>query len=93
MFFSSSEFCGQRRSGGNRRGHVNEGKLTAASFFIAARPILFAVHQFIEGFCVVWAWTGFFRPAVTHDMGAAFMLYAQGLLPFLLPLSVLLFEA
>ena len=28
----------------------------------------------------------------THDMGAAFMLYAQGLLPFLLPLSVLLFE-
>jgi hypothetical protein len=26
-------------------------------------------------------------------MGAAFMLYAQGLLPFLLPLSVLLFEA
>jgi hypothetical protein len=34
----------------------------------------------------------FFRPAVAHDMGAAFMLYAQGLLPFLLPLSVLLFE-
>src|SRR6202042_1465412 len=30
---------------------------------------------------------------VTHDMGAAFMLYAQGLLPFLLPLSVMLFEA
>jgi hypothetical protein len=25
-------------------------------------------------------------------MGAAFMLYAQGLLPFLLPLSVMLFE-
>ena len=31
-------------------------------------------------------------PAVAHDMGAAFMLYAQGLLPFLLPLSVFLFE-
>jgi len=29
---------------------------------------------------------------VAHNMGAAFMLYAQGLLPFLLPLSVLLFE-
>src|SRR4029077_8943178 len=29
---------------------------------------------------------------VTHNMGAAFVLYAQGLLPFLLPLSVLLFE-
>ncbi len=25
-------------------------------------------------------------------MGAAFMLYAQGLLPFLLPLSIVLFE-
>ncbi len=35
----------------------------------------------------------FSRPAVAHDMGAAFMLYAQGLLPFLLPLSVLLFES
>jgi hypothetical protein len=29
---------------------------------------------------------------VAHDMGAAFMLYAQGLLPFLLPLSIQLFE-
>src|SRR5271168_164044 len=29
---------------------------------------------------------------MTHNMGAAFMLYAQGLLPLLLPLSVLLFE-
>ncbi|MGA9861706.1 MAG: DUF6629 family protein [Terriglobales bacterium] len=35
---------------------------------------------------------GILSPAVAHDMGAAFMLYAQGLLPFLLPLSVLLFE-
>jgi hypothetical protein len=29
---------------------------------------------------------------VTHKMGAAFVLYAQGLLPFLIPLSVVLFE-
>ena len=58
----------------------------------AALPTLFAVHQFIEGF--VWlGLDGILSPAVTHDMGAAFMLYAQGLLPFLLPLSVLLFEA
>ncbi len=58
----------------------------------AALPILFAVHQFIEGF--VWlGLDGVLRPAVAHDMGAAFLLYAQGLLPFLLPLSVLLFEA
>jgi hypothetical protein len=57
----------------------------------AALPALFAVHQFIEGF--VWlGLDGILSPAVTHDMGAAFMLYAQGLLPFLLPLSVLLFE-
>jgi hypothetical protein len=58
----------------------------------AALPTLFAVHQFIEGF--VWlGLDGVLSPAVTHDMGAAFMLYAQGLLPFLLPLSVLLFES
>ena len=57
----------------------------------AALPALFALHQFIEGF--VWlGMDGVLRPVVAHDMGAAFMLYAQGLLPFLLPLSVLLFE-
>ncbi len=57
----------------------------------AALPTLFAIHQFIEGF--VWlGLDGVFSPKVTHDMGAAFMLYAQGLLPFLLPLSVFLFE-
>jgi len=56
-----------------------------------ALPVLFAVHQFTEGF--VWlGLDGILSPAVAHDMGAAFMLYAQGLLPFLLPLSVLLFE-
>jgi hypothetical protein len=57
----------------------------------AALPTLFAVHQFIEGF--VWlGLDGILSSAVAHNMGAAFMLYAQGLLPFLLPLSVLLFE-
>jgi hypothetical protein len=57
----------------------------------AALPTLFGVHQFIEGF--VWlGLDGRLSPAVAHDMGAAFVLYAQGLLPFLLPLSVLLFE-
>ncbi|HUA15833.1 MAG TPA: DUF6629 family protein [Verrucomicrobiae bacterium] len=57
----------------------------------AALPFLFAVHQFTEGF--VWlGLDGILSPEVAHDMGAAFMLYAQGLLPFLLPLSVLLFE-
>lgn len=57
----------------------------------AALPTLFAIHQFIEGF--VWlGLDGRLPPQVTHDAGAAFMLYAQGLLPALVPLSVLLFE-
>jgi hypothetical protein len=57
----------------------------------AGLPTLFAIHQFIEGF--VWlGLDGILSPAVAHNMGAAFMLYAQGLLPYLLPLSVLLFE-
>lgn len=57
----------------------------------AALPTLFAVHQFTEGF--VWlGLDGILSPVVAHNMGAAFMLYAQGLLPFLLPLSVWLFE-
>lgn len=57
----------------------------------AALPTLFAIHQFIEGF--VWlGLDGILSPVVAHNMGAAFVLYAQGLLPFLLPLSVLLFE-
>lgn len=57
----------------------------------AAMPLLFAIHQFIEGF--VWlSLDGILSPTVAHNMGAAFMLYAQGLLPLLAPLSVLLFE-
>jgi len=58
----------------------------------ASLPTLFAIHQFMEGF--VWlGLDGIMPSTVTHDMGVAFVLYAQGLLPFLLPLSVLLFEA
>jgi hypothetical protein len=57
----------------------------------AALPLLFAIHQLMEGF--VWlGLDGILSAQVAHNMGAAFMLYAQGLLPFLLPLSVLLFE-
>jgi hypothetical protein len=61
----------------------------------ASLPTLFALHQFTEGF--VWlgldGMLGSHSAAVTRDMGAAFMLFADGLLPFLLPLSVLLFES
>src|SRR5580698_2407684 len=57
----------------------------------ASLPVLFAVHQFTEGF--VWlGLDGILSPAVTHWMGEAFVLYAQGLLPFLMPLSIWLFE-
>jgi hypothetical protein len=57
----------------------------------AGLPTLFAIHQFIEGF--VWlGLDGTLSPAVTHHMGAAYMLFAQGLLPFLVPLAVLQFE-
>ena len=57
----------------------------------ASLPTLFAVHQFIEGF--VWlGLDGILSSAVAHNMGAAFVLYAQGLLPFLMPLSIMLFE-
>ncbi len=57
----------------------------------AALPTLFAIHQFVEGF--VWlGLDGMLSPTITRDAAAAFMLYAQGLLPFLLPLSVPLFE-
>jgi hypothetical protein len=57
----------------------------------AALPLLFAIHQFMEGF--VWlGFDGILSPWVAHVWAAAFMLYAQGLLPFLLPMSVWLFE-
>jgi hypothetical protein len=57
----------------------------------ASLPTLFALHQFIEGF--VWlGLDGVLSPVATHNWGAAFMLYAQGLLPFLLPLSIQMFE-
>jgi hypothetical protein len=58
---------------------------------LAAMPCLFALHQFTEGF----VWLGLdhiLAPAVVHNAGAAYVLYAQGLLPFLMPLSVLLLE-
>ena len=57
----------------------------------AAVPTLFAIHQFTEGF--VWLGLDGVLPAsVTKGAGDAFVLYAQGLLPFLLPLSIQMFE-
>ncbi len=55
----------------------------------ASLPALFPLRQFTEGWLGL---DGYFSPQFTHNMGAAFVLYAQGLLPFLMPLSVMLFE-
>ena len=92
MFFSNSELCRQRSSGHGRHSHPDPRKAPLRELLFAALPTLFAIHQFIEGF--VWlGLDGILSPTVARDMGAAFMLYAQGLLPFLLPLSVWLFES
>ncbi len=57
----------------------------------AAIPLLFAVHQMTEGF--VWLGLNHSLPErVTAEAAAAYLMYAQGLLPFLLPLSVFLIE-
>lgn len=57
----------------------------------ASMPCLFALHQFTEGF--VWLGiNGKLSQTALHGVAAAYVLYAQGLLPFLLPLSVLLIE-
>lgn len=58
---------------------------------LAAVPCLFAIHEFIEGF--VWlGLNGTLSPQVAHNAGAAYVLYAQGILPFLLPFSLYLIE-
>jgi hypothetical protein len=58
---------------------------------LAAVPGLFALHEFIEGF--VWlGHTGTVPCQVAHGAGAAFVLYADGILPFLLPFAVFLIE-
>ena len=57
----------------------------------ASLPLLFALHQFIEGF----VWLGIDGDISPHAMawaGHLYMFYAQGILPILVPLSVLLIE-
>jgi hypothetical protein len=58
---------------------------------LAAMPCLFALHEFIEGF--VWlGLDGRLSQQVAHNAGSAYVLYAQGILPFLLPFSIYLIE-
>lgn len=91
MCFSATvNFAGSAALGGAGVATLTKVKHRRELLF-AAMPLLFAIHQFTEGF--VWlGLDGILSPAVAHDMGAAFMLYAQGLLPFLTPLAVWLFE-
>lgn len=57
----------------------------------AAVPLLFAWHQFNEG--MVWlGLTGAMPIGTLPGWGFTYMLYAQGLLPLLIPLSVWLIE-
>lgn len=67
--------------------HVREPR----ALLFAATPMLFALHQFSEGM----VWLGLDRQigkiALDH-VAFLFMLYAQGILPFLMPTAVLLME-
>ena len=67
--------------------HVREPR----AVLFAAVPLLFALHQFTEGF--VWLGVrGQIPPDALGHMTFLFILYAQGILPFLMPLGVLLIE-
>ena len=58
---------------------------------LAALPLLFAAHQFTEGF--VWlGMDGRLGPAATREAALLFMLYAQGLLPMIVAPAVALVE-
>ena len=89
-FSATANFAGSAVIGAVGVATLKEVRHRRAILF-AAIPLLFAIHQFIEGF--VWlGLDGNLSRATAHNMGAAFVLYAQGLLPFLLPLSVYMIE-
>ena len=61
------------------------------SVLFAATPMLFALHQFTEAF--VWlGLEGKIGPVALHHAIFLFIFYAQGILPLLMPLAVLLME-
>ena len=67
--------------------HVREPR----EILFASVPMLFAVHQFTEG--LVWlGLEGGIGPAALGHATFLYMLYAQGVLPFLMPLAVLFME-
>jgi hypothetical protein len=89
-FSASADFSGAAVLGAVGVATLREVK-DRRELLLAAMPGLFAIHEFIEGF--VWlGLDGTCSPQVVHNAGAAFVLYAQGILPLLLPLSVFLIE-
>lgn len=89
-FSATANFVGSSILGGIGLATLAQVKHRGELLF-AAMPCLFALHQFVEGF----VWLGLdqrLSAALTHNAGAAYVLYAQGLLPFILPLSVMLLE-
>jgi hypothetical protein len=64
---------------------------SANTLLFGAVPMLFALHQFTEG--LVWlGLQGRIGPVGRDHAAFLFTLYAQGLLPFLMPLAVTLME-
>lgn len=89
-FSASADFTGSVVLGAVGIATLREVK-DRRELLLAAMPCLFAIHEFIEGF--VWlGLDGTLSAQVAHNAGAAFVLYAQGILPFLLPLAVFLIE-
>jgi hypothetical protein len=67
--------------------HVREPR----ALLFASVPMLFAVHQFTEGF--VWlGLDGRINPIALEHVTFLFMLYAEALLPLLMPVAVALME-
>lgn len=67
--------------------HVREPR----ALLFAAIPLLFSLHQFCEG----WVWLGLegrIGPLALYHVAFLFMIYAQGVLPVLMPLAVALME-
>jgi hypothetical protein len=89
-FSATADFAGSAVLGAVGVATLREVK-QRRELLLAAMPCLFSAHEFIEGF--VWlGLEGSVPQWVAHDAGSAYVLYAHGLLPFLLPLSVFLIE-
>lgn len=89
-FSATANFVGSAVLGGIGIATLSEVR-HPRQFLFAAMPLLFAVHQLLEGF----VWLGLHHTlsaSVLKVAAAAYVLYAQGMLPFLLPFGVLLIE-